>query len=212
MKTKQAVNPYLPSWEYVPDAEPHIVDGRVYIYGSHDLFNGLNFCLGDYVCWSAPDMIQGSDGRFYLYYFMGGTKMISVAVCDKPAGKYEFYGYVKYADGTPIGKKEEPLQFDPGIFMDDDGKLYLYTGFALQGNSLLLDGSKPTEHGAMCFELDPADMLTVKMGPKYIGIASEKEAPGSSYEGHPFLEASSMRKFNGTYYFIYSSFYYDGNW
>ena len=45
MKTKQAVNPYLPSWEYVPDAEPHIVDGRVYIYGSHDLFNGLNFCL-----------------------------------------------------------------------------------------------------------------------------------------------------------------------
>ena len=33
MKTKQAVNPYLPSWEYVPDAEPHIVDGRVYIYG-----------------------------------------------------------------------------------------------------------------------------------------------------------------------------------
>ena len=146
MKTKQAVNPYLPSWEYVPDAEPHIVDGRVYIYGSHDLFNGLNFCLGDYVCWSAPvddlgnwryegvifkreqdpaapkirltnglaapDMIQGSDGRFYLYYFMGGTKMISVAVCDKPAGKYEFYGYVKYADGTPIGKKEEPLQFD----------------------------------------------------------------------------------------------------
>ncbi len=140
MKTKQAVNPYLPSWEYVPDAEPHIVDGRVYIYGSHDLFNGLNFCLGDYVCWSAPvddlgnwryegvifkreqdpaapkirltnglaapDMIQGPDGRFYLYYFMGGTKMISVAVCDKPAGKYEFYGYVKYADGTPIGKKE----------------------------------------------------------------------------------------------------------
>ena len=149
MKTKQAVNPYLPSWEYVPDAEPHIVDGRVYIYGSHDLFNGLNFCLGDYVCWSAPvddlgnwryegvifkreqdpaapkirltnglaapDMIQGPDGRFYLYYFMGGTKMISVAVCDKPAGKYEFYGYVKYADGTPIGKKEEPLQFDPAF-------------------------------------------------------------------------------------------------
>lgn len=53
-ENKAAVNPYLPSWEYVPDAEPHIVDGRVYIYGSHDLFNGLNFCLGDYVCWSAP--------------------------------------------------------------------------------------------------------------------------------------------------------------
>lgn len=239
MKIKQAFNPYLPSYEYVPDAEPHIVDGRVYIYGSHDLFNGLNFCLGDYVCWSAPvedlsnwryegciykreqdpaaprirltnglaapDMVQGPDGKYYLYYFMGGTKMISVAVCDEPAGKYEFYGYVKYRDDVPVGKKNEPFQFDPGIFMDDDGRLYMYSGFALAGNPILLDGSKPTEHGPMCFELDPFDMLTVKEGPMYIGIAGEKEAPGTPYEGHPFLEASSMRKFNGTYYFIYSS-------
>lgn len=239
MEKKQAFNPYLPSYEYVPDGEPHVVDGRVYIYGSHDLFNGLNFCLGDYVCWSAPvddlgnwhfegciykreqdpaaprirltnglaapDMVQGDDGRYYLYYFMGGTKMISVAVCDKPAGKYEFYGYVHYEDQVPIGKKDEPFQFDPGIFRDDDGRLYLYTGFALQGNPILLDGSKPTEHGAMCFEIDPEDMLTVKSGPQYIGIAGEKECAGTSYEGHPFLEASSMRKFGDTYYFIYSS-------
>lgn len=239
MKTKQAFNPYLPSYEYVPDAEPHVVGDRVYIYGSHDLFNGINFCLGDYVCWSAPtddlgnwryegviykrsqdpeapwfkitnglaapDMIQGSDGRFYLYYFMGGTKRISVAVCDEPAGKYEFYGYVKYADGVDIGLKGEPFQFDPGVFMDDDGKLYLYTGFALQGNPILLDGSKPTEHGPMCFELDPSDMLTVKSGPEYMGIPGEKEAKGTSFEGHVFLEASSMRKINGTYYFIFST-------
>lgn len=239
MKIRQAFNPYMPSWEYVPDAEPHVVGDRVYVYGSHDIFNGLNFCLGDYVCWSAPvddlgnwkyegciykreqdpaaprirltnglaapDMAVGEDGRYYLYYFMGGTKMISVAVCDRPAGKYEFYGYVKYADGTPIGKKGEPFQFDPGIFKDDDGRLYLYTGFALASNPILLDGSKPTEHGAMCFELDPGDMLTVKSGPDYIGIAGEKEAAGTPYEGHPFLEASSMRKFGDTYYFIYSS-------
>ena len=61
MKTKQAVNPYMPSWEYVPDAEPHVVGDRVYVYGSHDIFNGLNFCLGDYVCWSAPvaDLVTG---------------------------------------------------------------------------------------------------------------------------------------------------------
>lgn len=99
-------------------------------------------------------MIQGPDGRFYLYYFMGGTKMISVAVCDKPAGKYEFYGYVKYADSTPIGKKEEPLQFDPGVFMDDDGKLYLYTGFALQGNPFCL--------------MDPSRLSTVQCASSWI--------------------------------------------
>jgi len=235
----QAFNPYLPGWEYIPDAEPHIVDGRVYIYGSHDVFNGLNFCLGDYMGWSAPvddlgtwtchgtifkreqdpaapkvrltnglaapDMVVGDDGRYYLYYFMGGTKMISVAVCDEPAGKYEFYGYVKYADGTPIGKKGEPFQFDPGCLKDDDGRLYLYTGFAFGGNPILLDGSAPTEHGPMCFELDPSDMLTVKEGPTYIGVLTGEEAKGTEYEEQPFGEASSMRKFDGRYYFIYSS-------
>ena len=239
MKTLQAYNPYLPSWEYIPDAEPHIVGDRVYIYGSHDLFNGLTFCLGDYVSWSAPiddlgnwryegvifrrkqdpearglrvwnglaapDMAVGSDGRYYLYYFVGGTGKISVAVCDEPAGKYEFYGYVHYKDGTPIGKRCEPYQFDPGVFVDDDGRTYLYTGFGFANNPIILKGNKPTEHGAMCFELDPSDMLTVLTGPDYIGVLTGKEAKGTAYEAQPFGEASSLRKFDGRYYFIYSS-------
>lgn len=37
---KQALNPYLPSWEYIPDGEPYVFDGRVYVYGSHDFYNG----------------------------------------------------------------------------------------------------------------------------------------------------------------------------
>ncbi len=240
MMKKQAFNPYMPSYEYVPDGEPHIVGDRVYVYGSHDLFNGINFCMGDYVCYSAPldnladwkyegvifrrdqepnapknkmmnglaapDMVQGPDGRFYLYYFMGGTHKISVAVCDEPAGKYEFYGHVKYEDGTAIGMKGEPFQFDPGVFLDDDGKLYLYTGFALDNNPLLLLGQKPTKHGPMVFELDTEDMLTVKMGPSYIGVGGVEEAKtNKEYGTHLFLEASSMRKFDGKYYFIYSS-------
>ena len=239
--TRQAFNPYLPSWEYVPDAEPHVVGDRVYIYGSHDLFNGINFCLGDYVCWSAPlddlgnwtyhgvifrreqdpaapkikvtnglaapDMVVGPDGKYYLYYFMGGTKVISVAVCDEPAGKYQFLGYVHYKDGTPIGKRGEPFQFDPGCLMDDDGRLYLYDGFAFGGNPILLDGSQPTKKGPMWFEIDTSDMLTVISGDElnYLGVKTGEEAKGTPYEPQPFGEASSMRKFNGKYYFIYSS-------
>lgn len=53
-KKTTAFNPYLPFWEYVPDAEPHVFDGRLYIYGSHDETGGATFCTGDYVCWSAP--------------------------------------------------------------------------------------------------------------------------------------------------------------
>lgn len=50
---KQAMNPYLPLYEYIPDGEPHVFGDRVYIYGSHDRFDGKKFCLNDYVCYSA---------------------------------------------------------------------------------------------------------------------------------------------------------------
>ena len=34
---KQAFNPYLPSWEYIPEGEPYVFGDRVYVYGSHDM-------------------------------------------------------------------------------------------------------------------------------------------------------------------------------
>ncbi len=236
---QQAFNPYLPSYEYIPDAEPHIFDGRVYIYGSHDKFNGVSFCLNDYVCWSAPtddlsdwryegvifrqaqdpikpkgtlnsmfapDVCRAPDGKYYLYYFIGYTSRIGVAVCDTPAGKYEFLGYVKYADGTLLGKKGEPLQFDPGLFVDDDGRVYMYTGFGpVNYPKFLMGGHKATVEGAMGFEMEP-DMLTIKSGLHYIGVPAKAKGAGTAYEGHEFFEAASMRKFGGKYYFIYSSF------
>ena len=135
---KQAFNPYLPSWEYIPDGEPYVFDGRVYVYGSHDRFRGHAYCLNDYVCWSAPeddlgnwryegviykktqdplnpdghmclyapDVTVGPDGRYYLYYVLDKVPVVSVAVCDTPAGAYEFYGYVHYQDGVRLGEKE----------------------------------------------------------------------------------------------------------
>lgn len=235
---KQAFNPFLPSYEYIPDGEPRVFNGRVYLYGSHDKFNGISFCLNDYVCWSAPvddlsdwryegvifrrnqapkpnkgplnalyapDVIQGLDCKFYLYFFLGYQGYIGVARCDEPAGQYEFIDKVRYPDGTALGEKDEPLQFDPGVFVDDDGRVYLYTGFApYKYPSFLLRGKKAAQKGAMAFELMP-DMITIKSGPKYI-CATKKNSKGSGFEGHEFFEASSMRKFEGKYYFIYSSF------
>ena len=238
---KQAFNPYLPSYEYIPDGEPHVFGDRVYVYGSHDRFDGYSFCLNDYVCWSAPvddlsdwrpegiiyprsedpfgrhnqnrisygfaapDACKGPDGKYYFYYFMGDGP-IKVAVSDVPAGPFHYYGCVRYADGTTLGKRDEPKMFDPGILVDD-GRIFLYSGFGLASNPLLLHGEKPTEHGAMVFELE-TDMLTVKADSekvRYIGIPGRNEGKGTKFEGHEFLEASSMRKFDGKYYFIYSS-------
>ena len=52
------------------------------------------------MCLYAPDVTQGADGRYYLYYVLDKVNVVSVAVCDTPAGKYEYLGNVAYPDGT----------------------------------------------------------------------------------------------------------------
>ena len=233
---KQIFNPYLPSYEYIPDAEPRIFNGRVYIYGSHDLFNGKNFCLGDYVTYSAPiddltswryegviykkeqdplnkrkralyapDCIQGVDGRYYLYYSAIGTSAIGVAVSNNPAGPFQFYSYVKYKDGTILGKgKNDVFQFDPGIFVEGND-VYLYSGFCPTLSGIFVTGGKKVSKvGPLCMKLE-TDMCTIKENPHEIGVKSIYNSKDTKYKGHEFFEASSMRKINGKYYFIYSS-------
>ena len=160
---RQAYNPYLPAWEYIPDGEPRVFGDRLYIFGSHDRFGAEGYCENDYVAWSAPvedlsdwryegvifrkdqtpwntrnqvyyapDCVQGPDGRYYLYYFVVNSSIISVAVCDKPAGKYEYLGDVSLPDGHAYGtKSEEWFTFDPAVLVDDDGRIWLYTGSSL---------------------------------------------------------------------------------
>lgn len=226
-RKKQAYNPYLPSWEYIPDGEPYVFEGRVYVYGSHDLYNGYVFCMGDYVCWSAPvedladwryegviypktedpmnrdgkmclyapDVTVGPDGRYYLYYVLDKASVVSVAVCDRPAGRYEFYGYVHYEDGVRLGEKEgdEP-QFDPGVLTEGDNT-YLYCGFCGRGDK--------SRTGSRAAVLGP-DMLTVTEPPVTV-IPGCEYSEGTGFEGHAFFEASSIRKVGDMYYMIYSS-------
>lgn len=227
MSKKQGFNPYLPSWEYIPDAEPYVFGDRVYIYGSHDRFNGHVYCLNDYVCWSAPvddlsdwryegviykktddplnrdghmclyapDVTVGPDGRYYLYYVLDKVPVVSVAVSDTPAGKYEFYGYVQYPDGVRLGERvgDEP-QFDPAV-LTEGNKTYLYTGFCPKGDK--------SRSGCMATVLGP-DMLTVIEEPVIV-LPSEPYSEGTGFEGHEYFEAPSIRKIGDTYYLIYSS-------
>ena len=147
------------------------------------------------MCLYAPDVTVGPDGRYYLYYVLDKVPVVSVAVCDTPAGAYEFYGYVHYPDGTRLGEREgdEP-QFDPGVLTEGD-RTYLYTGFCQKGDT--------SRSGPMGTVLGP-DMLTIVEGPVTIA-PSQPYSAGSSFEGHEFFEASSIRKRGDTYYFIYSS-------
>ena len=234
---QQVFNPFLPSWEYVPDGEPHVFGDRLYLYGSHDRFGGPDFCVNDYVCWSAPlddlsdwrhegviyratqdprnkdgkqhmcapDCCQGPDGRYYLYYQLHVLTCTCVAVADSPAGPFEYYGCVQHPDGTPWGeKKGDTFAFDPGVLVDDDGKIYLYVGFSPEGlfkTVFKLRGNRVEE--SVCLELEP-DMITVRGGEHPI-VPGPQAAKGTPFEGHGFFEASSIRKINGRYYYVYSS-------
>ena len=233
VKTKQALNPYLPSWEYIPDGEPHVFENRVYVYGSHDRFNAPIFCVNDYVCWSAPvddlsdwryegviyrknqdpknklglrllfapDVCRGADGQYYLYYAFDFMGIMGVAVCDTPAGHYQFLGHVRYPDGTVWGRKKgDQFPFDPGVLADDNGRIWLYSGFYTPTPAFVTGFKKLRNDGGTVVELE-RDMLTIKGEPQVI---FPKEGPGS-FPNHEFFEASSIRKDGDKYIFVYSS-------
>ncbi len=227
MNGTDGMNPFLPSWEYVPDGEPHLFGDRVYLYGSHDRYNGCVFCERDYVCWSAPahdltqwrcegtiyrktddphnrdgsmclfapDVTQGFDGRYYLYYVLDHESVVAVAVCDTPAGRYRYYGRVHHPDGTLLGQGEgdEP-QFDPALLRDGD-RLWLATGFCGEGDA--------SRHGAMLTGLGK-DMLTVVQPPVIIAPGCVY-ARNTDFAAHPFFEGPSLRKIDGRYWLVYSS-------
>lgn len=96
---QQAYNPYLPSYEYIPDGEPHVFDGRLYVFGSHDRFNGDDFCLNDYVCWSAP---------------------------ADDLGNWHMEGEIYTAVRDPMNPDGSQHLFAPDVIRGPDGRYYLF--------------------------------------------------------------------------------------
>ncbi|MBQ8972946.1 MAG: family 43 glycosylhydrolase, partial [Clostridia bacterium] len=101
-------------------------------------------------------------------------------------------------DGTVLGRGEgDPIQFDPGVFMDDDGSVYLYSGNASP------NPSEPRPRNYSQVMRLKSDMLTLAEAPKR--LLPDIHHPDPEYAGHEFFEASSIRKINGRYYLVYSS-------
>ena len=204
-------NPYLPNWEYIPDGEPRVFGDRIYVYGSHDRKDSIDFCDYKLKVWSAPvsdptkwvchgDIFRSRDGhdspsdvdwtdellfapdvverggKYYLYAYIVNAKGC-VAVADRPEGpfrllsRYEYDIPNHYDNGTFI---------DPGVLVDDDGRVYIYCGY--QGSYMceLKDNMYEAVPGSYKLDIIP------------------------TAEPHRFFEACSPRKINGTYYLIYS--------
>lgn len=224
---KQAFNPYLPSWEYIPDGEPYVFGERVYVYGSHDYYNGHVFCLGDYVCWSAPVDDLGNwryEGVIYKKTadpLNKEAKMCLYApdVVKGPDGRYYLYYVLDKLSIVSVAVCDEPsgmFEFYGYVHYEDGTKLgekpgdqpQFDPGVLLENNKVYLyTGFCPRDDasriGAMVQVLGP-DMLTIIEEPVRV-IPSAPYSKGTGYEGFEFFEAPSIRKMGDTYYLIYSS-------
>lgn len=163
---------------YRKDQDPHNSDGK------WELF--------------APDVVQGPDKRYYLFYCIRKKLEFGVAVSSSPAGPFEFYGHVHYADGAIF---HEYMPYDPSVLVDDDGHIYLYYGYTSEKIAVKLGGS--VSLGCMVVEL-AQDMLTVVSEP-VVCLPRDINTKGTGFEDHGYYEAPSMRKINGRYYLVYSS-------
>lgn len=131
----------------------------------------------------APDVIE-KDGKYYLYaYIVGSTGC--VAVSDRPEGPFKLISQYKYNPPAEWTEKRDycdnGIFIDPGVLLDDDGRVYIYCGYL----------------SSYMAELDSSNMYEVIDG-SYVGDIIPVEAP------FEFFEACSPRKIGDTYYLIYS--------
>ncbi|KIJ46324.1 glycoside hydrolase family 43 protein [Sphaerobolus stellatus SS14] len=159
----------------------------------------------------APDAAT-KDGKYYLYFparDKEGIFRIGVAVGDAPEGPFK--PDENYIPGS--------YSIDPACFVDDDGKAYLYFG-GIWGGQLQCwtTGKFVREHyenmEAQSGEaLSPRvavlndDMRTFASEVKNVVILDPETNKPFLHEDHArrFFEAAWLHKYNGKYYFSYST-------
>ncbi|MEO7989152.1 MAG: glycoside hydrolase family 43 protein [Chryseolinea sp.] len=159
----------------------------------------------------APDAAF-KNGKYYLYFPAKDKKdvfHIGVATSASPTGPFK--AEASYIKGS--------YSIDPAVFTDTDGKSYMYFG-GIWGGQLqrwskdkydsagsktdLMKDSLPSINPRVA--LMSKDMLSFSGGVKEIKILDADGKPflGKDHDRR-FFEASWMHKYNGKYYFSYST-------
>jgi hypothetical protein len=149
------------------------------------------------------------DGKYYLYFPLKDQTdifRIGVAIGDKPEG--------------PFIPQDAPMKgsysIDPCVFYDDDGSYYMYFGGLWGGQLQRYRNNKAIECGHEPKDSEPAlparivklsdDMLEFGEEPREILILDENgEVLKAGDHNRRFFEASWMHKYQGRYYFSYST-------
>lgn len=225
----QVVNPFLPSWEYIPDGEPHVFGDRIYLFGSHDRFGGNRYCMNDYVCYSA-DTKNLKEWRYegVIYHKKqdprnpeGNHDMWAPDVGRGPDGRYYLYYCLDVLPEIGVAVSEKPAgpyEFAGLVHYPDGTPLGRKAGDYIQfdpgiltdddGECYLYSGNGPRNRGlyenkaSQVMRLE-TDMMTLKEHPRLL-LPTVNNSEGTGFEGFEFYEASSIRKIGQTYYLVYS--------
>lgn len=159
----------------------------------------------------APDAAF-KNGTYYLYFPVKDKNdvfRIGVATSKNPAGPFK-------AEPKPI---EGSYSIDPAVFTDADGNSYMYYGGIWGGQLQRWNNGKYDANGSKTDsgkENEPAltakvakmsaDMLSFD-GPVKDVVILDKEGKALLTKDHDrrFFEGAWMHKFNGKYYFTYST-------
>lgn len=156
----------------------------------------------------APDAAH-KNGKYYLYFpakRANGIFQIGVAISDSPVG--------------PFIPEPEAIKgsytIDPAVFEDENGKHYMYFGGIWGGQLQNYRNNQYAKENEEPLSNEPAlgpivamlsdDMKQFAEEPKEIKILDEngKELLAGDHDRR-FFEASWMHKYNGKYYFSYST-------
>ena len=183
-----------------------------YVYSSTDLINWENrgLCIG--TVWGfetqsgyywAPDVTE-YNGKFYMVLTVDGK--VGFAVADSPLGPFvPEENYILPSpeqDGILVGD-HTPWFIDGELFIDDDGKKYLY-----------FNKGKYTDGPAGIYVMELCDDIVT---PKYetmkrVIVPDEQWEFGENDHKLGTVEGSVMTKYNGKYYLTYSGSDYAQAW
>lgn len=153
------------------------------------------------------DVVE-KDGKYYLIYCAKDKTDVfhlGVAVAEKPEGPF-------IPQGDPI---RGSYSIDPCAFKDDDGSIYVYFGGIWGGQLQRYKNNKalPNEHlpegGEDALPSRVAkmtdDVLQFAEAPRPVLVVDEQGEPLKANNPYRFFEASWMHKYQGKYYFTYST-------
>lgn len=136
----------------------------------------------------AHKVIDGQD-QFFLYFSNSGSN-IGVLTSDSPLGPWvDPIGRPIIERSTP-GVEDVVWIFDPAVLVDDDGKGYIYFG-----------GGIPEGKGAA-----PETARVAALSEDMISIEGRAEMIPNPYH----FESSGIHKYDGKYYYTYSSNFVGG--